>query len=427
MKIQVYKYPAKLSWEAITSRPVMDTVSLEKVVKKILKKVQSQGDKALYTYTKKLDGVSVKKIGVSQKEISSAGDFLSPALKSAIGVAKRNIETFHRSQEETINKIGIMPGVTCWRKPVPISRIGLYIPGGSAPLFSTILMLAVPARLAGCNEIVLCTPPSPSGDIHPAVLYTAALCGITKIYKVGGAQAIAAMAYGTKAIPKVFKIFGPGNQYVTAAKKQVQVENVAIDFPAGPSELLVIGDDTADPLFVAADLLSQAEHGKDSQVILLTTSPLLAEKVVEQLSIQVKSINRKKIAKSALLNSKVIILESIDEAIELSNLYAPEHLIIACENPELVSEKITAAGSVFIGNYSPESAGDYATGTNHTLPTNGYAAMYSGVSLESFVKKITYQQLTQVGLEAIGDTVMEMAEAEGLGGHKNAIAIRLNK
>ncbi|HEX7845219.1 MAG TPA: histidinol dehydrogenase, partial [Chitinophagaceae bacterium] len=339
--------------------------------------------------------------------------------------AKKNIETFHLSQKEESRKIETMPGVTCWRKPVAIEKVGLYIPGGSAPLFSTVLMLAVPASMAGCKEIILCTPPSKDGSVHPAILYSAQLCGVTKIFKTGGAQAIAAMAYGTETIPKLFKIFGPGNQYVTAAKQIVQQEGVSIDMPAGPSEVLVIADETAIPEFVAADLLSQAEHGPDSQVILLATKESIADAVKEAIKNQKEELTRKDITEKALQNSKTIVFENINEAIEFSNLYAPEHLIIACRNAETIAEKISAAGSVFLGNYSPESAGDYASGTNHTLPTNGYAAMYSGVSLDSFVKKITYQQLTKEGLKNISNTVMEMAAAEGLDAHKNAVAIRL--
>jgi histidinol dehydrogenase len=320
-----------------------------------------------------------------------------------------------------------MPGINCWRKSVGIARVGIYIPGGSAPLFSTVLMLAVPASIAGCKEIVLCSPPSKEGTINPAILYAAILCGVSKIFKVGGVQAIAAMAYGTETIPRVFKIFGPGNQYVTAAKQMIQKESVAIDMPAGPSEVLVIADETGIPEFIAADLLSQAEHGSDSQVMLLTRSEKIIEQVQQCVYGQLEKLPRKEIAKNALGNSKIVLLNTIDEAIELSNLYAPEHLILACHDAEALTDKIVSAGSVFIGNYSPESAGDYASGTNHTLPTNGYAAMYSGVSLDSFVKKITFQKLSKEGLENIGNSVMHMAEAEGLDAHKNAVAIRLKK
>lgn len=320
-----------------------------------------------------------------------------------------------------------MTGVTCWRQSLPIEKIGLYIPGGSAPLFSTVLMLAIPAQLAGCKEIILCTPPSKDGTIHPAILYTAKLCGVSTVFKVGGAQAIASMAYGTETIPKVLKIFGPGNQFVTCAKQFVQQQGIAIDMPAGPSELLVIADDTAIPEFIAADLLSQAEHGPDSQVILVTTSESIAKETLTEIRSQLDNLSGKKVTKQALKNSKMVIVGDLEEAIAISNLYAPEHLSLQCSDPGEVSQRIINAGSVFIGNYSPETAGDYASGTNHTLPTNGYAAMYSGVSLDSFVKKITYQQLTKEGLENIGETVMIMAEAEGLTAHKDAIAIRIKK
>lgn len=423
--MKIYKYPGKTLWQEIIQRPAADHSSLEKSVKKILQKVKERGDKAVKKFTKEFDGVSLKKMSVSDKEIARATNQLSPELKQAIEQAKKNIETFHLSQKEETRKIETMPGVLCWREARGIEKVGLYIPGGSAPLFSTVLMLAVPASIAGCKEIVLCTPPSKDGTINPAILYAASICGVTKIFKAGGVQAIAAMAYGTESIPGVFKIFGPGNQYVTLAKQLIQQQGTAIDMPAGPSEVLVIADDTAIPGYVAADLLSQAEHGPDSQVILLTTSEDIVLKVKTAISEQLNEIPRKGIAEKALQNSKIILVKGIDEAVELSNLYAPEHLIISCENAEAAAQQVLTAGSVFIGNYSPESAGDYASGTNHTLPTNGYAAMYSGVSLDSFVKKITYQQLTKEGLQQIGATVMTMAAAEGLDAHKNAVAIRL--
>ena len=423
--MKLYKYPDKELWKEIIQRPVADNFSLENTVKKILKKVKEKGDTAIRKYTKEFDGVKLKNLLVSEKEIRAADSLLNDDLKQAIQQAKKNIETFHTAQKEEVNKIETMPGVSCWRQSVAIEKVGLYIPGGSAPLFSTVLMLGVPAQLAGCKEIVLCTPPSKDGNINPAILYAAQLCGITKICKAGGVQAIAAMTYGTESVPKVFKIFGPGNQYVTLAKQIVQQQGVAIDMPAGPSEVLVIADETSIPEFVAADLLSQAEHGPDSQVILITTNESLAEKVSAAIKQQVAALPRKKIAKQALKNSKLIIVETISEAVALSNLYAPEHLILSCADAETISNHIISAGSVFIGNYSPESVGDYASGTNHTLPTNSFAAMYSGVSSDSFVKKITYQQLTKEGLENIGTTVMTMAEAEGLAAHKNAVAIRL--
>jgi len=425
--MKIYKYPDKKDWPDIIQRAVADYSSLEKSVKKILQKVKEKGDKAVRKFSKEFDGANFKNLQVSKNEINKALTLVHDNLKQAIQQSKDNIQRFHLAQNEGIKKIETMPGVICWRQSKGIEKVGLYIPGGSAPLFSTVLMLAVPAQIAGCKEIVLCTPPSKDGTINPAILYAAQLCGVTKIFKAGGVQAIGAMAYGTESVPKVFKIFGPGNQYVTLAKQIIQQQGVAIDMPAGPSEVLIIADETAIPEFVAADLLSQAEHGKDSQVILLTVSETLAEKVNNAITEQVRNLPRKQIAEKALLNSKTVICKTIDEAIELSDLYAPEHLILSCNNAEEVATKINTAGSVFIGNYSPESAGDYASGTNHTLPTNGYAAMYSGVSLDSFVKKITCQQLTKEGLQNIGNTVMTMAAAEGLDAHKNAVAIRLKK
>jgi histidinol dehydrogenase len=425
--IKTIKYPSKEDWQEMIKRPVAETISLEKTVKKILEKVKAKGDKAVRKYTKEFDGVSLKKPEISKKEIIAAEKLLSQELKNAIQQAKANIEKFHIAQIEVVKTIETMPGIKCWRKSVGIEKVGIYVPGGTAPLFSTVLMLAIPASIAGCKEIILCTPPSKDGSVHPAILYAANLCGVTRIFKAGGVQAIAAMAYGTESVPKVFKIFGPGNQYVTSAKQLIQKDGVAIDMPAGPSEVLVIADDTCIPEFVAADLLSQAEHGADSQVILLTTSETIAEKVQDCIKSQLSELPRKEIAGKALANSKIILLNSIDEAIELSNLYAPEHLILSCSDAEELTSKIISAGSVFIGNYSPESVGDYASGTNHTLPTNGYAAMYSGVSVDSFVKKITVQQLSKQGLENIGNTVMQMAAAEGLAAHKNAVAIRIKE
>ena len=427
MMLTVIKYPDRKDWQEIIKRPVFENDSLEKAVKKILDKVKTKGDKAVRKYTKEFDEIKLKKLAVSETEIKTAENLLSQELKAAIQQARSNIEKFHFSQIEEIKVIETMPGINCWRRSIGIEKVGIYIPGGSAPLFSTVLMLAIPAVIAGCKEIILCTPPSKDGSTNPAILYTANLCGITKIFKAGGVQAIAAMAYGTENIPKVFKIFGPGNQYVTAAKQLIQKEGVSIDMPAGPSEVLVIADETAVPEFAAADLLSQAEHGADSQVILLTTSEEFGEKTQLRIKEQLRELPRKEIAEKALANSKIVLLNSIDEAIELSNLYAPEHLILSCNKSEELIEKIISAGSVFVGNYSPESVGDYASGTNHTLPTNGYAAMYSGVSVDSFVKKITFQQLTKEGLTNIGNTVMQMAEAEGLDAHKNAVAFRLKR
>jgi histidinol dehydrogenase len=425
--INVLKYPDRKDWQDIVKRPVFETASLEKSVKKILERVKAKGDKAIRKYTNEFDGVKLKKLAVTEKEIKLAELSLPDELKNSIKQAKANIEKFHQSQIEQVNVIETIPGIKCWRRSTGIEKVGIYIPGGTAPLFSTVLMLAVPAKIAGCKEIILCTPPSEDGSVNPAILYTAILCGVTKIFKAGGAQAIAAMAYGTESIPKVFKIFGPGNQYVTCAKQFVQQDGIAIDMPAGPSEVLVIADDTAVPEFVAADLLSQAEHGKDSQVMLVTNSLSLADKVITELETQMVQLPRKEIAERALLNSKIVLVNTIDEAIELSNLYAPEHLILSCNGAENLIYKIISAGSVFIGNFSPESVGDYASGTNHTLPTNGYAAMYSGVSVDSFVKKITFQQLSQEGLENVSNTVMQMATAEGLDAHRNAVQIRLNK
>lgn len=423
--INYYKYPDKETWGTLVSRPCIDSSDLKKSVKKIMRKVKKDGDRALLKFAKLFDGVKLSTIEVTESEITEAANFISTDLKEAILLAKSNIECFHRSQIEQSRIVETMPGVSCWRKSIGIEKVGLYIPGGSAPLFSTVLMLAIPATLAGCREIILCTPSGKKGKIHPAILYAASICGITKVYKAGGAQAIAAMTYGTDTIPNVFKIFGPGNQYVTEAKKMASQKGVAIDMPAGPSEVLVIADESAIPEFVAADLLSQAEHGPDSQVILVTNNMETAIKTEHALNHQLKKLPRKSIAEKTLSNSRFIITKDIEEAINFSNCYAPEHLILATINPEKLAEKITNAGSVFLGNFSPESAGDYASGTNHTLPTAGYAAMYSGVSVDSFVKKITFQQLTKEGLKGIGNAIMTMAEAEGLEGHKNAVAIRL--
>jgi len=425
--MKIYRYPDNEMWPALVQRPRQNNDDLEKKVKKILRTVRKKGDKALYKLTERFDGLHINTLEVTTNEIDNAANELGEELKQAIGLARTNIEKFHSAQQEEMKMVETMPGVTCWRRAVAIEKIGLYIPGGSAPLFSTVLMLGIPAVLAGCKEIILCTPPGKDGKIHPAILYAAQLCGIHKIYTVGGAQAIAAMTYGTRTIPRVLKIFGPGNAFVTMAKQLVQGNAVAIDMPAGPSEVLIIADQTANASFIAADLLSQAEHGPDSQVMLVTTDEFLASTVLSSLQEQLKTLPRKKIAEKALSNSKLVLVEDMDTAIRFSNLYAPEHLILAIDGAAGKAAAITAAGSVFIGNFSPESAGDYASGTNHTLPTNGYAAMYSGVSLDSFVKKITYQQLTSEGLENIGNAVMQMAEAEGLDAHKNAIAIRLKK
>ena len=424
--MQVVEFPKREEWAQLLQRPAMEQVLLEKKVKKILDKVKAGGDKAVKKMTKEFDSVKIKNLLVSEKEIREAIALVPGELKDAIAIAKNNIAAFHALQLQQEQAIETMPGVKCWRKAVAIEKVGLYIPGGTAPLFSTVLMLGIPAKLAGCKEIVLCTPPQKDGSIHPVILFAAQLSGITKIFKAGGAQAIAAMAYGTETIPKVYKIFGPGNQYVTSAKQLIQAE-IAIDMPAGPSEVCVLADDTADASYIAADLLSQAEHGADSQVLLVTTSKVLIDKVKDQIDKQVEQLPRKKFALQSLDNSKAIVVTNIDEAIELVNEYAAEHLIISCSNDEAIAEKIINAGSVFLGNYSPESVGDYASGTNHTLPTNGFARSYSGVSIDSFVKKITYQKLTKEGLNNIGKKVEIMAKAEGLDAHANAVKIRLLK
>lgn len=423
--MQIVKHPKKTEWSKLLQRPVMDSSSLEASVKNILYEVKNGGDEALKRFATIFDKVSVPELQVTEAEITSAVASVSNELKAAIQLAKKNIETFHANQNTAAEKVETMPGVVCWRKAVAIEKVGLYIPGGTAPLFSTILMLAVPAQIAGCKEIILCTPPAKDGTINAAILYTAQLCGISKIYKTGGAQAIAAMAYGTETIPQVYKIFGPGNQYVTAAKQLVQKDGVAIDMPAGPSEVCVMADETANPVFVAADLLSQAEHGVDSQVLLVSTSEQLINNTAAEIDKQLSELPRKELAAKALENSKAVLVNNVDEMIELVNAYAAEHLIISCSNDEVIAERITNAGSMFLGNYSPESAGDYASGTNHTLPTNGYARAYSGVSVDSFVKKITVQKLSQEGLKNIGKAVVTMAEAEGLQAHANAITKRM--
>lgn len=423
--MNIIRFPSEKEIQQIIERPVQQNI--EERVLPIIHAVKENGDKALKEFALKFDGVNIKNLLVSESEFQEAQILVSETLKHSIATAKNNIEKFHAAQKEAGNKIETMPGVVCWRKSVAIEKVGLYIPGGSAPLFSTILMLAVPAKLAGCREIVLCTPPDKQGKIHPAILYTAQSLGITSVFKAGGAQAIAAMAYGTESIPKVYKIFGPGNQYVTAAKQIVTKEGVAIDMPAGPSEVAVIGDDSCEPDFVAADLLSQAEHGPDSQVIFITDSETVLSSVKAAVDDQLKKLPREQIATKALENSKAVLVNNMDEAISLSNQYAPEHLILQTKNAESLAEKVINAGSVFIGNYTPESAGDYASGTNHTLPTNAYARAYSGVSLDSFVRKITFQHISKNGLAQIGPVIENMAEAEQLFAHKNAVSIRLKK
>ncbi|PKA84024.1 histidinol dehydrogenase [Ulvibacter sp. MAR_2010_11] len=423
--MKLFNQPPKQEWDALCRRPVHAQESMDETISEVLKNVKRYGDVALQTYSKKFDGLDVSNFSVKTTEFLQAEKAISSQLKDAINLAKRNIEKFHTAQKEAVTVVETTSGVACWRKSAAIEKVGLYIPGGTAPLFSTILMLGIPANLAGCREIVLCTPPNKAGEIDPAILYTAQLVGITKVFKVGGAQAIAAMAYGTKQIPQVYKIFGPGNQYVTKAKELVQQGGIPIDMPAGPSELLIIADRSCVPEFVASDLLSQAEHGADSQVLLLCESKQVIEKVMNEVKQQLLKLPRKAIAEKALANSMAICFNSLEECIDFSNSYAPEHLIIATENATSLAESIINAGSVFLGNYSCESAGDYASGTNHTLPTNGFARNYSGVSLESFVKKITFQKLSAEGLANIGPSIELMAEAEGLYAHKNAVTIRL--
>ena len=425
--MKIINNPAKQTWSSLCKRAVINENSLKETVQTILNDVKNNKDKALTKYAQLLDNVSLNSFKVTQEEIEKAENLVSEELQQAIQLAKSNIETFHDSQKEVPKKITTTNGVTCWRKNVAIEKVGLYIPGGSAPLFSTILMLGVPAKIAGCKEIILCTPPNKEGTINPAILYTASLVGITQIFKVGGAQAIGAMAYGTETIPNVYKILGPGNQFVTKAKEFVQQQGVAIDMPAGPSEVLVIADQTSNPVFVAADLLSQAEHGSDSQAILVTTSNDVAQNVITELNKQIDDLPRKELAKKAIENSFAVVLNSSEECIQFSNEYAPEHLIIASEKASEYIEGIVNAGSVFLGNYSCESAGDYASGTNHTLPTNGYAKNYSGVSLDSFVKKITFQEVTKEGISTLGKSIELMAEAEDLQAHKNAITVRLKE
>lgn len=417
--------PNSKEWNSLCERPVFDQSQLELNVKEILETVRQKGDEALSVYSLQFDELKIENFLVTKEEIELAENQISQELKDAILLAKSNIEKFHLSQLEASKVIETSVGVNCWRKSVGIEKVGLYIPGGTAPLFSTILMLGIPAQIAGCKEVVLCSPPQKNGSLNPAILYAANLVGITKIFKVGGAQAVAAMAYGTDQITQVYKIFGPGNQYVTKAKELIQQEGIAIDMPAGPSEVLIIADESCEPSFVAADLLSQAEHGSDSQVILLSDSIGVIQDVMKELEIQLEQLPRKELAQKALNNSRAIQLNSIIDCINFSNKYAPEHLIIASEIADKYVESIVNAGSVFLGNYSCESAGDYASGTNHTLPTNGYAKNYSGVSVDSFVRKITFQSLSEVGIKNIGPAIELMAEAEELFAHKNAVTLRL--
>lgn len=414
----------KTDWEVLLRRSGLSTAAISTTVSALLAQIRTEGDKAVKRLGARFDKVELDELRVSAEEINEAQAQVSPALKSALEVAKQNIAYFHSAQRVEEKKIVTTTGVTCWQKQVPIQKVGLYIPGGTAPLFSTVLMLAVPAQIAGCKEIVLCTPPNKQGKVHPAILYAAQLAGVTQIFKMGGVQAIGAMAYGTMTVPKVDKIFGPGNQYVMEAKQQVSLKDVAIDMPAGPSEVAVLADEKANPVFVAADLLSQAEHGADSQVILMTTSLTLAEQVSKEVERQLNLLPRKMMATKALENSRLLVVNSMEEAIKYINEYAPEHLIIQTEQYEQVAAKIVNAGSVFLGAYTPESAGDYASGTNHTLPTNGYARAYSGVNLDSFMRRITFQEITPQGLEQIGDAIEEMAKCEALYAHQQAVRLR---
>jgi histidinol dehydrogenase len=425
--MKIFEYTNIIETRRQLKRPVQDLTELEPLVKQIFADIQERGDKALADYTLRYDATRLEQVPVSRQEIEEAAAGIDPYLKKAIGIAIENIELFHASQKTMPGKVGTMPGVYCWQKAVPLEKAGIYIPGGTAPLFSTVLMLAVPASVAGCREIIMCTPPRKDGSIDPAILYAASVTGVTKIFRAGGIQAIAAMAYGTDTIPRVDKIFGPGNQYVTAAKQVAAGQGIAIDLPAGPSEVMIVADQTARPSFIAADMLSQAEHGADSQAVLLTTQRSIAEEVAVELDKQKQKLSRREIIDKALESSAAIIVPGERELVEVMNDYAPEHLILSVRDPEGMGEKVLNAGSVFLGNYSPESVGDYASGTNHTLPTNGFARGWSGVSLDSFLKKISFQSVTPAGLAEIGPYVEKMAEAEYLDAHANAIRIRYEK
>lgn len=424
LKFQIIEHPDKKDWKTLLKRPEPNSENLEQKVLEVLKEVKTNGDEALRLFTRKFDNIELQAFDVKEDELKAAGEKVPDPLKEAINIAKNNIEKFHASQQEEVKKIEINKGVTCWRRSVPIQKVGLYVPGGTAPLFSTVLMLGIPAKIAGCKEIIICTPPDKEGAVHPAILYTAQLLGINKIYKIGGAQAIAAMAYGTASIPQVYKIFGPGNQYVTAAKQLVSKEGTAIDVPAGPSEVAIIAGHTCNIAFVAAEILSQAEHGENSQAILVTNKKALIEKVQHELANQLEHLPRKEFALKGLENSKFFLVKDMDEAIDIVNEYAPEHLVLQVDNYEQIATKIENAGSVFLGNYTPVAAGDYGSGTNHTLPTNGHAKAYSGVSVDSFVKKITFQHISEEGIKNIGPVIEIMAEAEGLQAHRNSIRIR---
>lgn len=423
--MNIITYPERSQWNDLLRRPTLNTATLRETVLDVLERVRTEGDKAVIEYEEKFDHVHLDNLTVSEEEFAEAEKAVSIELKAAIMLAFNNIRKFHEAQKFESKPINTLPGVTCWQKAVAIEKVGLYIPGGTAPLFSTVLMLATPAQIAGCKEIVLCTPPNREGKIHPAILYAAKIAGVSRVFKAGGVQAIGAMAYGTSSVPKVYKIFGPGNQYVMAAKQEVSLHDVAIDMPAGPSEVAVLADETANPVFVASDLLSQAEHGVDSQSMLITTSATLIRAVTEEVERQLEQLPRKEIAARSLEHSKLILIDNMELAVEMMNRYAPEHLIIETKNYHELAEKIINAGSVFLGAYSPESAGDYASGTNHTLPTNGYAKAYSGVSLDSFIRKITFQEITKEGIATIGPAIEVMAANEYLDAHKNAVSVRL--
>ena len=423
--MKIYKYPKESEWAELLRRPTKDATVLNDTVASVLREVRERGDSAVREFEEKFDKVSLQSLAVTEEEMNEAETLVSTELKKALELAHRNIHTFHASQKFEGKKCQVTDGVTCWQKSVPIERVGLYIPGGTAPLFSTVLMLATPARIAGCKEIVLCTPPNREGKVNPAILVAARIASVNRIFKIGGVQAIGAMAYGTESVPKVYKIFGPGNQYVMCAKQQVSLHDVAIDMPAGPSEVEVLADNSSNPAFVASDLLSQAEHGIDSQVLLVTTSEAIIPKVQTEVESQLSVLPRKEIAAAALENSKIVLLRNDEEMMRLTNQYAPEHLIIETANYRDLSEQVVNAGSVFLGSLTPESAGDYASGTNHTLPTNGYAVAYNGVNLDSYCRKVTFQELTTEGLSSIGEAVVLMAAGEQLDAHKNAMALRL--
>ena len=424
--MNIIKYPAREEWADIVKRPQLDVTQLHQTVGAILADIKVRGDEAVKGYELKFDHIDLETLAINEAEMAEAEQKVTAELRQAIELAHENIRKFHESQRFRSKKVETQPGVVCWQKSVPIEKVGLYIPGGTAPLFSTVLMLATPAKIAGCKEIVLCTPPDRQGSVNPAILVAARIAGVSKMFKIGGVQAIGAMAYGTESVPKVYKIFGPGNQYVMAAKQQVSLHDVAIDMPAGPSEVCVIADEMANPEFVAADLLSQAEHGADSQVLLITTSHKLIDEVQKEVDRQLDGLPRKATARQALENSRMILVRDMKEAMELSNAYAPEHLVIQTENYEALAERVVNAGSVFLGRYACESAGDYASGTNHTLPTHGYATTYSGVNLDSYCRKVTFQHLTDEGVRSIGRAVELMAEAEQLAAHKNAMTVRIN-